>query len=241
MSELNRPSLTQAFRDGRVWHADVPFAARWYQPLLHPIFLVTNGLAALWIYPCWRTIDVRWVPPPEALLRRVQSTRRPLIYYSWHAYSSLGVYAFVNAPCELVPIVVGHDGFKSQIVQRSLAWVGWHVWFYRRHSPVPRRQQIIDLMRTTGRHIAVMADAGGPYGRVKSGIVEVAASTNALLVPFVLTGRRILELERPRRYRVPLPFCQLTFHSGEPLDGRAASLGQCQDALDRLESEASAT
>jgi len=45
----------------------------------------------------------------------------------------------------------------------------------------------------------------------------------------------------PRRYRVPLPFCQLTFHSGEPLDGRAASLGQCQDALDRLESEASAT
>ncbi|MGB5894893.1 MAG: hypothetical protein WBG58_12015 [Ignavibacteriaceae bacterium] len=174
-------------------------------------------------------------------MQRVQSTGRPLIYYSWHAYSALGVYSFLNAPRELMPILIGHDGFKSQVVQRCMAWFGWHVWFYRRHSPVRRRMQIIELVRTTGCHIALMADAGGPYGHVKSGLVDVAEATNSLLVPFVLTGRRILKLERPRRYRVPLPFCSLSFHYSEPLDGRTTSLEQCQHALDTLESGASAT
>ena len=241
MSRPRRPSLQQAFLRGRVSRADVPFTAPWYRPLLSPVFLLTNAITAVWVFLCWRTIRIRWVPTPEALLRRVQSSGRPLIYYSWHAYSALGVYSFLDGPRELMPILIGHDGFNSQLVQRCMAWFGWHVWFYRRHSSVRRRQQIIDLVRTRGCHIALMADGGGPYGRVKSGLVDVAEATNSLLVPFVLTGRRILRLERPRRYRVPFPFSQLTFHHGEPLDGRATSREQCQHALDTLESGASAT
>lgn len=235
MSKPNRPSFKQAFRHGRVSHADVPFMAPWYRPLLQPVFLLTNTLAVLWIYRCWRTSNIRWVPAPEALMQLVRSAGRPLIYYSWHAYSALGVYSFLNAPRDLMPLLVGHDRFKSQVVQRCMAWFGWHVWFYRRHSPVRRREQIIKLVRTTGCHVALMADAGGPYGRVKSRLVEVAQATNSLLVPFVLTGRRILKLKRPRRSYAPFPFCSLTLHYGEPLDARIAALEHYQHALDALE------
>ena len=205
--------------------------------MLPPLLVVTNLVAGVWIYACWRTIRMRWKPPADDLMRWVQATDRPLIFYSWHAYSATALYSFLDpsVPRALMPVLIGHDGFKSQVVQRCMAWFGWHVWFYRRKSPVPRREQIIQLVRSRGCHIAMLADSGGPYRRVKPGLVEVARATGSTLVPFVVSGRGILKLERPKPYRVPFPFCSLVFHTGELLDGRSAGVDQCQDALDELE------
>ena len=78
---------------------------------------------------------------------------------------------------------------------------------------------------------------GGPYGRVKEGLLDIAQATGALLVPVTIRGRRIVRLNRPITHYVPLPFCSLVVHNGEPLDAQRLSTMQCQETIDRLEQQ----
>jgi lysophospholipid acyltransferase (LPLAT)-like uncharacterized protein len=96
------------------------------------------------------------------------------------------------------------------------------------------------MVRTRGCNIGLFADAGGPYGRVKPGLAEIAQATDAWLVPLIVNGRPIIMLKRPWRYAFPLPFCTLTAHRGEPIDGREATVDRCQEALDGVEARVSA-
>lgn len=220
---------------GRISFASVPADDPRSQPLSRALIAVSNAALITWVYPCWGTARIRWDPSLEGLARLIQSTSRPLIYYSWHAYEPTSLCAFRDAPPELMPTAIGHDGLLSRMLQQATARLGYRVWVYRRGSPVPPRQQIIEMVRDRGCNIGLFADAGGPYGCVKPGLPEIGRATDAWLVPLVVRGRPTITFRRPWHYVFPLPFCRLTANTGEPIDGREATIAQCQEALDHVE------
>lgn len=225
----------QSLPRGSISHSPVPHESPWYRPVLEPLVFATNVALAAWILPTWWTARVIWRPPIDQLRQRATSAGRPVIYYTLHAYEVPASFAFPHVPGSLRPTAIGHDGTSSRMVQRAFMWYGADIWVYRRSSPVRAKQQITDFMRNSGANIAIAADAGGPYGRIKPGLAEMARATNSLLVPIVPSRSGMLLLTWPRRYYMPLPFCSLVLHHGDPLDGSTVSLGDCQRALDELE------
>jgi len=187
--------------------------------------------------PYLSTATVRWPRPPSPLLERAATEGRPLIYYTWHAYTWLSVTAFRGLPDWAVPAILAHDGWRSRANQRAYTWFGFPVWVYGQHSSTRPRKQIADALLNLGGNLALAADSGGPYGRVKDGLLDIAKASNALLVPLTFRGRRLVRLHRPVTHYVPLPFCSLVVHDGEPLEARQVSIADCQAALDRLEEE----
>lgn len=237
-SQLPRQIGPRPSRRGRISYAPVPFEAPWYRPLLQPLVFATNVALTAWIYLCWRTARVRWSPSLEVLARRTEGGGRPIIYYSWHAYEPLMLLVFRDVPEQFVATVIGHDGLLSRMLQLTGAWFGYDLWIYRRKSPIRPTEQIIDMLRARRCNIGLFPDSGGPYGRVKPGLAKIARATDAVLVPRLVRGRRILMLKWPWRFGFPLPFCSLVVHHGAPLDGRAASTAECQQALEELEERA---
>jgi len=224
---------------GRISFAAVPFEKPpWYSSLLQPLVLAANALLVLWIYPCWRTVRIQWLPSLDGLASLVRETNRPLIFYSWHAYEPVTLCAFRDVPPELELTGIGHDGVLSRMLQRATAWFGFRLWIYRRESVIRPKQQIIDMVRSRGSNIGLFADAGGPYGRVKPGLPEIARATEGWLVPIVVRGRPIFTLPWPVRYAFPLPFCRLKAYYGDPIDGREATVDGCQRALELVETDA---
>ncbi|UCG86599.1 MAG: hypothetical protein JSW71_22320 [Gemmatimonadota bacterium] len=224
---------------GRISFASVPFEKpSWRRSLLTPVILASNVLLGLWIYPCWRTARITWIPSLDGLTRLSGDSGRPIIFYSWHAYEPLTLCAFRDFPSELQPTGIGHDGVLSRMLQRTTTWLGFRVWVYRRKSPVRPKQQIINMVNTRRCNIGLFADAGGPYRRVKPGLPEIAHATASWLVPVVVRGRPALRLSWPRRYGFPLPFCRLVACHGEPIDGLTATVDRCQEALEQAEAEA---
>ncbi len=227
-------------RRGRISFASVPSDTTWYRPLYQPLVFLSNLAMAAWIYPCWRTVRIQWIPPLDELAQRAERTGRPLVFYSWHAYEPVTLCAFRDVPPQMMPTGIGHDGLLSRMLQQASAWFGFRLWIYRRKSPVRPKHQIIEMVQTRGCNIGLFADAGGPYGRVKPGLPEIARDTNAWLVPLVVRGRPLIRLRRPWHYEFPLPFCRLWAHHGAPIDGQNAAVDVCQAALQRLEQEAQA-
>jgi hypothetical protein len=227
---------------GRISFAAVPFEEPpWYKVLLAPFVVLSNALLVLWIYPCWRTASIRWSPALDNLTKIVRDTSRPIIFYSWHAYEPLVLCALRDFPPELQPTGIGHDGVLSRMLQRATAWFGLRVWVYRRKSPVRPRQQIAEMINERRCNVGLFADAGGPYGKVKPGLAEIARATEAWLVPVVVRGHPTLRFRWPRRYGFPLPFCKLVAHYGEPIDGRDATVERCQQALEATEARSKHT
>lgn len=220
---------------GRISFASVTTEETGYWPLLRPLIRASNAALTAWLYPCWRTAHVRWSPPLNILADRVRGSGRPVIYYSWHAYELMLLLGFRDVPGFLKPIGIGHDGVLSRMLQSTGARLGFHLWIYRRKSAIRPRDQIIELIRTRECHIGLFTDAGGPYGRVKPGLAEIARATDALVVPLITRGRPRLKLSRPWRYGIPLPYCRVVVFNGPPLDGRHATLVEYQSAMDELE------
>ena len=214
----------------------MPAETLWYHPLSKPLVLLSNFLLAAWIYPCWRTVRVSWHPSLDHLARLSTDTHRPLIFYSWHAYEPITICAFRDVPPDMRPTGIGHDGVLSRMLQQATAWFGYRLWVYRRKSPIRPKQQIIDMVRARGCNIGLFADAGGPYGCVKPGLAEIARETEGWLVPLIVRARPAVMVRWPRRYGFPVPFGALRAHHGEPIDGREATVDQCQAALEALES-----
>lgn len=78
-----------------------------------------------------------------------------------------------------------------------------------------------------------LPDSGGPYGRMKPGILEVARASNARLVPFLVTAAPALTLGKKLQHVIPLPACRLDVRRAPPLPGNA-TVEDCQRALDGL-------
>ena len=219
---------------GRLVHADVPHA-RSYPRALEPLCLASNAAVFALNAPAALSARIRFAEPLgplEALARR-----RPLVWLTWHRFNFAATPAMRALPPALRPTLVMHDGLASRaLTHEASVWLGFHTFVFRRRSPVSPRTQLVDYVRATGRPLLNLPDSGGPYGRMKPGILEVAAACDALLVPFVVDVRPSLSLGRRLRHVIPLPFATITLRRAAPLDAPSATVADCEQALASLAS-----
>ena len=83
--------------------------------------------------------------------------------------------------------------------------------------------------------IGLFADAGGPDGEVKQGLVDLAQATESWMVPMTMRAKPALAVGSRQRYFIPFPFSSVTAFHGKPLDGCSITRQQCQATLERLE------
>jgi hypothetical protein len=163
-----------------------------------------------------------------------KSDGRPLIYITWHRLNYVSMPVFLSLPAEDRPTIVMHDGVASRAFShRSTVWMGFEAFAFRMQSRVSPRQQIIDYVCSTGRPILNLPDSGGPYGRMKPGILEVAKACDARLIPFVVTASPAVTLGRKLQHVIPLPKCTFNVRRAPPLPS-TATVEECQQALDGL-------
>lgn len=220
----------------RIRYSPAPSRMRWYEAALLPIIPLCNVVIAVLVYPGWRTVRVRWEPDMLPLIEFLRDQTRPVIAYGWHAYELLTWLAIKIFPPELMPVAIAHDGFLSRTLHRPSSWYGFPVWVYRRKSSLRPKEQLIEFMRNERPIIGLFADAGGPDGQVRQGLVDLAQATESWMVPFAMRTSPGLAVGSRQRYFIPLPFSTVTAFHGAPLDGRWITRQQCQAGLENLES-----
>jgi len=221
--------------------SDAPHQARVLDVLVEPFVYLSNLAVATSLYPAYRTTRIRWEPDVAGLIRLFKERSRPIICFAWHAYELNSFCAFRDFPRDLVPLVIGHDGLLSRALHQSASWYRFHVWAYRRRSPVQPKAQIINLLKAERPVVGVFPDSGGPDGHVRPGFLEVARAAEALLVPMTWHARPVLAVRAaPRRYCFPVPFSSIRACYGQPIDGVHATGDDCRSALEALERRASA-
>jgi hypothetical protein len=218
---------------GRIVHADVPHRAQPLERALLPVWLLGNAAVYAAIAGPARSMRLAWCPSPA--VPASARTEGPIAYVAWHRYNFASTHALAQLPDRLRPTLVMHDGLTSRaLTHEASAWFGFETFVFRRRSPVPPRAQIVDYVRASGRSIAILPDAGGPYGRVKPGMMQVAAEAGAWVQPFVVHVDRALVLGRRLRHVVPLPRAHVELRWGEPLPPDAGAAA-CQAALEALD------
>ncbi len=218
--------------------SSAPHQTRWFDSLLTPVIYVSNLIMAAWLYPVWGTTRTRWASDKAELIRLFRQRTRPIICLGWHANELLTLCSFRRFPRDIMPMTIGHDGFTSRAVQQTAANYGYSVWVYRRRSPIPAKTQIIELLKSERPVVGLFPDAGGPDGQIRPGMLEVARSSGALLVPLAWHARPLLVIGWRRRFYLPLPYSRITFYYGQPLDGATTTADECRQALDNLEQHA---
>lgn len=222
-------------RQQLVRFSTAPYQTRWLDSLLAPLIYLSNLMMAAWLYPVWGTTRTRWGSDKAELIRLFRQRTRPIICLAWHANELITLCSFRRFPRDIMPLAIGHDGFSSRAVQQTAARYGNPLWVYRRRSPIPARTQIIELLKTERPVVGLFPDAGGPDGQIRPGMLDVARSSGALLVPLAWHAQPVLVVGWRRHFYLPLPYSRITFYYGQPLDGSNATADDCRQALDNLE------
>jgi hypothetical protein len=217
---------------GRIVYADVPHEPPPFERATRPLCWLGNATVFGLIAAAARTSRITWAPSPE--VPASARTSGPIVYLTWHRFNFASTPALALLPDEARPSLVMHDGLASRALTHDASrWFGFETFVFRRRSPVSPRTQIADYVRTAGRSIVVLPDSGGPYGRVKPGMMQVAAECGAWMQPFVVRARGAVVIGRATRHVVPLPRATLELCWGDPLPP-GATVQQCQHAMDAL-------
>ena len=203
----------------------------WLHRLTEPLFVLSNVVFSAALYPVTLTTRVRWSPSPAGLAEYLKSRWRPLIYYSWHGNSWPSFIAFRSLPRALRPTAVAHDGAVSRVNARSGAWTGIDMLIFQRHAVASPREQIVAYVEKNRRHLMLFPDSGGPYRRLKPGMLEIASELDAALVPFMVRARPEITLGRTMRHLLPLPFGDLELRYATPFAAAEATIERCERSL----------
>jgi lysophospholipid acyltransferase (LPLAT)-like uncharacterized protein len=215
---------------GRLIHPAVPHTPARHERWLTPLFKATNFAVFAALGGVSATARVAFHGAPT------DASGRPAIFFSWHRFNYALALALRTLPPDARPTLLMHDGLASRaLTHEASVWMGFETLVFRRRSPVSPRRQIIDHLRASRRNLLLLSDAGGPYGQVKPGLLEIAAACDAPLVPLVVRARGAIEVGRVLRHVLPWPFCELDVVTGAALDGPARTLEACQSALDALD------
>jgi len=156
---------------------------------------------------------------------------RGRLYAFWHGrllfstfcFRGLGVYAVVSQSKdgEFLARVLSKWGFNHIRGSTSRGWVA-----------VARAS--LTLLKQ-GAYIGIAPDGPrGPYHKVNSGLVRIAASTNALIVPFGCGYSRKITLHSWDRFQIPLFFSRIVIVMGKPFDYRKGSEPELETEINRL-------
>lgn len=221
---------------GRLIFPDIPHQRPAYSPWLDPLCKATNGLVYGLVRSTSRWTHFDWQPALASRLRDERCRSRPMLMMAWHRFNYVLAGAFLHLAEQERPTFLGHDGLASRaLTHESSVWGGFEVFAYRRRSAVPPRAQIIDYVRSSRRPLLILPDAGGPYGKAKPGIVEIARATDAWVLPLSARVDKAWVLGSTLNHLVPKPGAHTRIAVGELLDGATLRVEDCQAALENLE------
>ena len=164
----------------------------------------------------------------------VPKTDKPIIYITWHRMNYAATPVFRAVPSRDRPTFIAHNGVASRAFSHQApVWLGFDVFAFRKGRERSPRDQIIEYIRTTRRPVLNLPDSGGPYGKMKPGILEVARACDAVVVPFIVVSEGAATVGKKMKHVLPMPFSRLEARRGALLDGHA-SAADCQRELDAL-------
>lgn len=206
-----------------------------WQRLATPLWLLSNGAVYLACAAAQRLVRIEPGDEPAVQAARAQAGG-PVLYIAWHRYNYVLAQLMLRWPEPLRPTLIMHDGLASRaLTHESSAWLGFTTFVFTRRGRRPPRQQIRDYITRTGASILLLPDAGGPYGVVKPGIVELAAACAAPVQPLGVRCQGTLRLGRTLRHELPRPGCRLTLRAGPLLPAAVVTRERCQAELEALE------
>ena len=199
------------------------------RPWLDPVLVGSNAALAGLYVAFART--VRIVFRDEL----VPKTDKPIIYITWHRMNYAATPVFRTVPERDRPTFIAHNGVASRAFSHQApVWLGFDVFAFRLGRARSPRDQIIEYIQTTRRPILNLPDSGGPYGKMKPGILEVARACDAVIVPFVVVAEGAARIGKKMKHVLPMPFARLEARRGALLDAHATA-ADCQRELDALE------
>ena len=77
--------------------------------------------------------------------------------------------------------------------------------------------EMIDRLRETGFAGHILDGPTGPIGVVKPGVIQMAASAGAVIVPFYTSADRAWYFNSWDRFMLPKPFARVTLRYGDPI------------------------
>jgi lysophospholipid acyltransferase (LPLAT)-like uncharacterized protein len=196
-----------------------------------PLWLTTNGAVFLAMVLAHRGIKMGAGDDAELFARPLTQT----IYIAWHRYNYLLVHLMKRWPAERRPTLIMHDGIASRaLTHESSVWMGFTTFVYSRRSSTSPRQQIIDYMKQSGASILLLPDAGGPYGVVKPGVVELSAATGASVTPVGVRSEGTLKFGKTLQHELPWSGSTLESEVGPTLAPEEVNQARCQQELEAL-------
>lgn len=166
----------------------------------------------------------------------------PLVVTYWIADAlAVAMLPFVNeAFGELLRYVtcVVDDTFAGRAAGCFIDGIGGHATLVALPGNPERLRQVHALMRRRSSY-AFPVDGGGPYREVGTGIIALATTLRATLVPIAAVARPALPPVHSSRVRLPMPRTRLSVGIGTPIQiaaerDRRVEAAHLRDALDRL-------
>ncbi|MBI2206549.1 MAG: lysophospholipid acyltransferase family protein [Candidatus Rokubacteria bacterium] len=175
------------------------------------------------------------------------TARRPIVYAMWHGRILMA--PWVNARLRRTHgarrvTVLASRSSDGELVARYVERFGLSV--VRGSSSHGGATALRALIRTLrdGDDVVIIPDGPrGPRGQVQSGVIALAASTGAALVPMAIAARPARTLRSWDRFQIPWPFARIVAAFGAPIVFPAdaeqeAARRELTAALDRVTAEA---
>lgn len=196
------------------------------RPWVEAAFLATSAAFYAVSWPGLAGARVRWAsrlePDPDG---------RPRLFLLWHARIWAAPALFRSVPRPR-PALVAHDGVLSRVNQRCGAWSGLDVVVFQRRASARPAAQLSEFVRASGRDLLLAPDSGGAARTIRPGVLELARSSGARVVPLAVAVRGALS---PAGQTLLCPGTRLVARHGPPLDASATAqqVGAALRALER--------
>lgn len=175
-----------------------------------------------------------WAAPPLAsgLLRIIGTTlhieeegnkelypekksRNGRIYAAWHSRLLLGMYAYRNHGINVL-VSQSRDG---ELLARALSRFGFTATRgSTSRGAIGSLKHLAEIL-AEGKNVMIAPDGPrGPREQAQLGVIQLAYLTGAPIIPWTWSGDRMIRLNSWDRLRVPLPFGQCKFWTGNPIE-----------------------
>lgn len=209
--------------------------------------------------PLWKTIIVFFFGIPNIFLSvlyrytlrvgkvEIEPIHRckkgtPIILYSWHRNSSYLCYLVYMVRALQNVTFIGNDYLSSLISTIPMSFFGFLIFSFSRRRPLSGTEQISEYLKTN-KTILLFPDSGGPYLKVRKGLIRMAQASGAMVIPIAATARPRFVVGCRMRHRYPFPGAKLNCMAGKPVEliakgapnSEEQNIHRCEQALMSLQ------
>ncbi|MDD5171352.1 MAG: lysophospholipid acyltransferase family protein [Syntrophales bacterium] len=133
----------------------------------------------------------------------------------WHQqfFAAIGHFKSYESFHPSLMISQSKDG---DIIARIAKNQGWHaVRGSSSRDGAKAMKEVMDRINVSGLAGHIVDGPRGPAGTVKAGVISMARTTNAVVVPFYTKADRAWYFNSWDRFMMPKPFAKVTLHFGE--------------------------